>query len=91
MRHEGPRSLIRSGRWTSATVALAVCTLGTATTLVVGRWSAILLLAGVAVALAAYWWMVTAEARRPTLTWRVVRVHGRGRDRRGRATLLANR
>jgi hypothetical protein len=45
---------------------------GTATTLIVGRWSAILLLAGVAVALAAYWWMVTAEARRPTLTLRAV-------------------
>jgi Glycosyltransferase family 87 len=72
MRHEGPRSLIRTGRWTSATVALAVCTVGTATTLVVGRWSAILLLASVAVALAAYWWMVTAEARRPTLTLRAV-------------------
>jgi hypothetical protein len=72
MRHEGPRSLIRSGRWTSATVALVVCTVGTSTTLVVGRWSAILLLASVAVALAAYWWMVTAEARRPTLTLRAV-------------------
>jgi hypothetical protein len=72
MRHEGPRSLIRTGRWTSATVALVVCTVGTATTLIVGRWSAILLLAGVAVALAAYWWMVTAEARRPTLTLRAV-------------------
>jgi hypothetical protein len=72
MRHEGPHSLIRTRRWTSATVALGVCTVGTATTLVVGRWSAILLLASVAVALAAYWWMVTAEARRPTLTLRAV-------------------
>src|SRR5439155_20747922 len=72
MRHEGPRSLIRTGRWTSATVALVVCTVGTAITLVVGRRSAILLLTSVAVALAAYWWMVTAEARRPTLTLRAV-------------------
>ena len=78
MPHEGSRSLIRTGRWTSATVALVVCTLGTATTLVVGRWSAILLLASVAVALAAYWWMVTAEARRPTLTLRAVVVAVRG-------------
>src|SRR5438128_12204247 len=72
MRHEGPRSLIRTGRWTSATVALVVCTVGTAITLVVGRRSAILLLASVAVALGGYWWMVTAEARRPTLTLRAV-------------------
>jgi hypothetical protein len=55
MRHEGPRSLIRTGRWASATVALVVCTAGTTTTLVMGRWSVILLLAGVAVALGGYW------------------------------------
>jgi hypothetical protein len=72
MRHEGPRSLIRTGRWASATVALVVCTAGTTTTLVMGRWSVILLLAGVAVALGGYWWMVTAEARQPTLTLRAV-------------------
>jgi hypothetical protein len=72
MRHEGPLSLIRIGRWTSATVALVVCTAGTATTLIVGKWSAVLLLASVAVALGGYWWMVTSEARRPTLKLRAV-------------------
>jgi glycosyl transferase family 87 len=72
MRYDGRRSLSLAGRWASATVALVVCTVGSATTLVVGRWSAILLLASVAVALGGYWWMVTAEARRPTLTLRAV-------------------
>jgi Glycosyltransferase family 87 len=72
LRYEGPRSLIRTGRWASATTALVVCTVATATSLVVGRSSAILLLASVAVALGSYWWMVTAEARRPTLTLRAV-------------------
>jgi hypothetical protein len=63
-------NLIRTGRWASATVALVVCTMATATVLVVGRSSAVLLLASTAVALGGYWWMVTAEARRPSLTLR---------------------
>src|SRR5437660_9059984 len=72
MRHEGPRSLICSGRRTSATVALVVCTVATATALAAGRWSAIVLLIAVAAALGSYWWMVTAEARRPALRLRAV-------------------
>src|SRR5437899_398545 len=72
MRHEGRRSLALAGRWTSATVALVVCTVATATALVAGRWSAIVLLIAVAAALGSYWWMVTAEARRPALRLRAV-------------------
>ena len=72
MRHEGPRSLICSGRRTSATVALVVCTVATATALVARRWSAIVILIAVAAALGSYWWMVTAEARQPALKLRAV-------------------
>ena len=61
-----------TGRWRGATVALAICTVATATALIAGSTSAILLLIAVAVALGSYWWMVTAEARRPSLTLRSV-------------------
>jgi len=53
-------------------MALVVCTGTTAAVLVAGRISAILLLIGVAVALGSYWWMVTPESRRPSLTLRSV-------------------
>ena len=72
MRSDRPANLTRLGRWAGATVALAVCTVATAAVLVAGRLSAILVLVGVAVALGSYWWMVTTEARRPSLTLRSV-------------------
>ena len=72
MRYDGRRSLTRAGVWASATTALAVCTVATATALVAGRWSAIAMLIAVAAALGSYWWMVTAEARRPALRLRAV-------------------
>jgi Glycosyltransferase family 87 len=67
MRQDRPGSLRAS-----ATMALAVCTVATAAVLVAGRLSSFLVLVGVAVALGSYWWMVTAEARRPSLTLRSV-------------------
>ena len=72
MRYDGPRSLTGNGRWTSATAALAVCTVATATVLVAGSKSAVVLIVAVAVVLASYWWMITAEARRPSLSLRAV-------------------
>ena len=72
MRYDGPRSLTGNGHWTSATAALAVCTVATATVLVAGSKSAVVLIVAVAVVLASYWWMITAEARRPSLSLRAV-------------------
>ena len=72
MRHQSRRTRALAGRWASATVALVVCTVATATALVAGRWSAIVLLIAVAAALGSYWWMVTAEARHPALRLRTV-------------------
>src|SRR5437588_4803818 len=72
MRYDGRRSLTLAGHWASATVALVVCIVATATALVAGRWSAIVLLIAVAAALGSYWWMVTAEARHPALRLRTV-------------------
>src|SRR5947208_7557923 len=72
MRHQSRRTPALAGRWASATVALVVCTVATATALVAGRWSAIVFLIAVAAALGSYWWMVTAEARHPALRLRAV-------------------
>lgn len=52
---------------------LAVCTLGTVALLLVDRSApAPIVLLFVAVALGGYWWMVTAQRRRPALTLRAV-------------------
>src|SRR5216684_770466 len=69
-----PRSLTRArSRLGSASVGLAVCTAATVTVLVTDP--ALPASAGlivVSVALSAYWWMVVADARRPSLTLRGV-------------------
>jgi hypothetical protein len=55
-----------------ARVALTVCVLATIAMLVVGQSVAALALVATGIALGAYWWMVLAQRRRPSLTLRSV-------------------
>jgi len=73
MRRQRP-ALYTRARWCpSATLALGVCTVTTITVLLIGRSvPALVVIAGVAAALASYWLMVTVEGRRPSLTLRAV-------------------
>jgi Glycosyltransferase family 87 len=73
MRFEHAGGRARARRPTNARVALVVCTAATAIVLVIDQSvPAIMTLVGIAVALGAYWWMVVAETRRPSLTLRGV-------------------
>ena len=54
-------------------VALFVCTITTVTVLLIdGSVPALVVLIGVAAALGSYWWMVSAEARQPSMSLRAV-------------------
>lgn len=73
MRHDRPSVVSRARRCPRATVALFVCTITTVTVLLIdGSVPALVVLIGVAAALGSYWWMVSAEARQPSMTLRAV-------------------
>jgi hypothetical protein len=73
MRFERPGTLARAWRLTSAGVGLVVCAAATGIVVLIdGTAPPTFTLIGILVALGAYWWMVTAEARRSSLTVRAV-------------------
>jgi hypothetical protein len=73
MRHEQSESLTRAARSTSAGIALVACAGATVVVLLTDRSvPSLFTLIGISVALGAYWWMVTADARRASLTLRSV-------------------